>query len=393
MELILSMDINNKVINSFLCLCASAALGAGGMYLYNKKHNDTSTGSDNKLISECETILRDNDVKLPSDSELESAAIKGYLSALGDKFTKYTSPEDSEAEYVENINNYPTLITCGYKVGRNSSGELEVVDVEDGSIADKQGLAKGDIILAVDQKTVADDGVKMTAFELVGKDGTVMQLRLKRDDSEISLDFTRSVDDSIDKDDVSAELIGDVLKLNIRTITNFTKADINGTIQNFSGKYNKMIVDLRDNIGGDVESSVSVSDMFVDSGQVKCYFNNGEELLLEAGKDPDDINVRTVVLVNGMTASSAEIITAMFKQFHGDVTIVGENTYGKGIFQKDATLSNGGTLTYTAGYYTVGDWECYQDKGIAPDVEVKMDKELKNTDKDTQLKKALDILG
>ena len=63
MGLVLSMDINNKVINRFLCLCASAAVGAGGMYLYNKKHSSSSSGGgDYKLISECESVLKENGV-------------------------------------------------------------------------------------------------------------------------------------------------------------------------------------------------------------------------------------------------------------------------------------------------------------------------------------------
>ena len=69
------------------------------------------------------------------------------------------------------------------------------------------------------------------------------------------------------------------------------------------------------------------------------------------------------------------------------------NTFGKGIYQYDETLSNGGVLHYTAGYYTVGDWECYQGTGIAPDIEVPMDSSLIGTDDDVQLKKCLDLLG
>ncbi len=387
------MDINNKVINSFLCLCASAALGAGGMYLYNKKHKEPCENSYFKLISECEEKLKANNVTLPDGVDVEAAALKGYLAAYGDKYTEYFSPEDREAEYVQNINNFPAVMTCGYKVGRNDVGNLEVVEVQSGSIAEKQGIVQGDIILSVDRKSVEEDGIKMTAYELVGKDGTVMTLSLIRDGKEITLDFERHVDESIDNDEVSTKLIDDVLKLNIRTINNFTQANVNGNLENYKGKYKKVILDLRDNVGGDIEGAVSVADMFISEGNVKCFPNNGEEIILEVGSEPCDINVPTVVLVNDMTASSAEIITALLKQFGDEVTIVGVNTYGKGVFQKSETLSNGGTLNYTAGYYTVGDWECYQDKGIAPDIEIKMDKELKDTDKDIQLKKALEILG
>lgn len=393
MELDLSMDINNKVTNSFLCLCASAAIGAGGMYLYNKKHSDKCGDKDFKLISECENILENNGIELPENADAESAALKGYLSVYNDKYTDYFSPSDAEAEYVENMNKFPCLITCGYKVVRNGGGELEVSEITPGSVAEKQGLQVGDIILEVDEKSVEADGIKTTSFELLGKDGTVMHLKLRRDDQDMSLDFTRALDDTIDTSEVSARIIGDVLKLNIRSFSNYSAANVNGVIEQYKDQYKKLVVDLRDNIGGSAQGAVDVSDMFISSGSVTFYPKSGDSYTNEAGDQPTDIKVKTVVLVNDMTASAAEITTALLKQYGTDVTIVGVNTYGKGVYQNSETLSNGGTLNYTAGYYTVGDWECYQDKGISPDIEVKMDKELKDTDKDIQLKKALDILG
>lgn len=388
------MDINNKVINRFLCLCASAAVGAGSMYLYNKKHSDSSrSGGDYKLISECESVLKENGVELPENADAESAALKGYLSAYKDQYLNYTSPVDAEAEYVDNINKFACLITCGYKVARNDSGELEVKEVEDGSVAEKQGLQVGDIILAVDEKSVESNGIKNTSFELLGKDGTVMHLKLKRGGEETSLDFTRALDDTIDTDEVSAELKGDVLKMNIRSISNFSSANVNGYIDNYRDNFKSMIVDLRNNIGGSMDGAISIADLFVGEGFATRFYNDGHEEKIVTSAEGTDISVPTVVLVNDTTASAAEVLTAMLKQYSSEVTIVGEKTYGKGVFQEVAQLSNSGTLTYTAGRYTVGDWDSYDGKGISPDVEVKMDKELKNTDKDIQLKKALDILG
>lgn len=393
MELDLSMDINNKVINSFLCLSASAAIGAGGMYLYNKKHTDKSNNSDYDLISECENILNNNGIELPENSDAESAALKGYLTVYNDEYMVYSSPADAELEYIENINKFPCLITCGYKVTRNKDNELEVKEVESGSVAEKQGLQVGDIILAVDEKSIEADGIKATSFELLGKDGTVMHLKLRREGEELSLDFTRVLDDTIDNEGVSGRLIGDVLKLNIRSFSNFTSANVNGVIDQYKDQYKKLVIDLRDNIGGSAQGAFDVADMFISSGNVTFYPESAESYTNEASDQPTDIKVKTVVLVNDMTASASEIATGLLKQYGDDVTVVGVNTYGKGVYQNTETLSNGGTLNYTAGYYTVGDWECYQDKGIAPDIEVKMDKELKDTDKDIQLKKALEILG
>ena len=81
------------------------------------------------------------------------------------------------------------------------------------------------------------------------------------------------------------------------------------------------------------------------------------------------------------------------KQFYHDTIIVGTTTFGKGIFQYVEEFENGGRLKYTAGYFTVGDWECWQGKGISPDVEVGMDRSLIGTDDDIQLQTAIKLLS
>ena len=96
-------------------------------------------------------------------------------------------------------------------------------------------------------------------------------------------------------------------------------------------------------------------------------------------------------MINDGTASASEIFTAVLKK-NADATLVGTNTYGKGVFQREMLLSNGGHLHFTAGTFEVEGWDNWDGVGIAPDVEVPMDKELIGTDNDIQLKKAIALL-
>ena len=98
-----------------------------------------------------------------------------------------------------------------------------------------------------------------------------------------------------------------------------------------------------------------------------------------------------VLLTNEKTASAAEIFTALLKQYD-DATIVGTNTFGKGIFQNVATFHRN-VIHYTDGYFKVGDWDCWQGVGIAPDIDVEMDSALIGTSEDVQLQKALELLS
>ncbi|MBR4627677.1 MAG: PDZ domain-containing protein [Ruminococcus sp.] len=385
------MELTTKIINSFICLSASAAIGAGGMYLYHK--DKINSAGESKLIKECEELLERNGMEFPAGVSKDEASLKGFLAAYNDPYTIYVPAKTDVEQYLNSVNSVSCLVTCGYKVGLGNDGTLTVTNVTAGSIAEQQGLKVGDVILQVDDITVAGDGIEKTALELSGKDGTVMHLVLLCDGARTELDFKRSNDENLGEKPVNAKLIDKVLYLQFPLFDNYTPAYLGGVLNEYEGKYDKLIFDLRDNPGGYTDGAVGCADFFIGNGFVTDYYNYGEVQNHTTVASDNDIKLPTVVLINDKTMSSGEIFTALMKQYGENVTLVGMNTFGKGIFQREAELSNGGTLHYTAGYYTVGNWECYQGKGIAPDVELDMDRSLIGTDGDIQLQKALKLLA
>jgi len=385
------MELTTKIINGFLCLSASAAIGAGCMYLYHK--DKIKSAGEYKLVAECEGILSENGTEFPDDMTKEEAALKGFLAAYNDPYTYYIPAKTDVEQYLNSVNSVSCLVTCGYRIGLNEKGELSVMSVAAGSVAEKQGLMVDDVILQVDDISVANDGIEKTAFELSGKDGTVMHIILVRNGSKLELDFTRANDLDRGEMPVNPKLIDDILFLRIPAFDNSTPAYLTGILSEYEGRYKKILFDVRDNPGGYSAGAVGCADFFVGNATVTSYYNNGKVENDDLLASDSDIKVPTVVLINERTASCGETFTALMKQYGDDVTLVGENTFGKGIFQREVELSNGGTLHYTAGYYTVGSWECYQGKGIAPDVEIEMDRSLIGTDDDIQLEKALKLLG
>lgn len=175
----------------------------------------------------------------------------------------------------------------------------------------------------------------------------------------------------------------------IQGFTKFFKDNENPEIDGY-------IIDLRNNIGGHTDYCLSILGYFLDQPLTvgKYHYYNGEEEELKISGTKKTNDEKVIILINEKTASSAEIFTSAMKQFYnGDVTTIGTATKGKGTFQKIQYLSDDEFVKYTAGYYTVGNWDCYDGIGISPDIELSMDydSDIICTNDDIQLQKALEL--
>ena len=156
------------------------------------------------------------------------------------------------------------------------------------------------------------------------------------------------------------------------------------------------IIDLRENIGGMTDYGINSLGYFlppVDNLMTYNYYD-GTAKTRGISRNSKKTSADVVILVNEKTASAAEIFTSAMKQFYdGNVTIIGTQTRGKGSFQEFVYLSDNEQFKYTAGKYTVGNWQCYDGVGISPDIEISMDyqPEIICTDDDIQFQSALDL--
>lgn len=156
-----------------------------------------------------------------------------------------------------------------------------------------------------------------------------------------------------------------------------------------------LIIDLRNNGGGNTEDCTNILGRFISARTIgRQYYSDGKTEDLATPELNYIYTKNVVILVNGNTASASEIFTASMMQFYENgVTVIGTKTYGKGTFQLNQYLSEDEQVKYTAGYYTVGDWDCYDGIGITPDIELSMeyDPDIICTDDDIQLQAALDL--
>ena len=311
----------------------------------------------------------------------------GMVEALGDVYTVYMNAEESSEFYDDLHGNVGSGI--GVELGVRD-GYVRVLRTLPDNPAREAGILAGDILYKVNGEEVWQLSTSEVATRLRGDEGTSATVAVVRDGKELSFDLKRETINNV------SEYVDYDGKTAIITITRFdddTGKKVQEEVKNFADKgIEKVILDLRSNGGGYVSAAQDLLSLWLDGkkmyiqkslhyGNVTTSTASGKALL----KD-----MKTIVLVNGTTASASEIVAGALQDY-GKATVVGEKTYGKGVVQNLVELSDGATLKVTvAEWYTPND-RSINKEGITPDVEVEMSYEDINAMRDPQMKKAKEL--
>jgi carboxyl-terminal processing protease len=243
---------------------------------------------------------------------------------------------------------------------------LRIESVQGGSPADLAGMRSGDVLTAVGGLPVTGRTVADVVAALRGRPGTAVTVEVDRDGRHITDVLSRS---RISDDDVSANRIGPgVERLRIVAFTSGVGRWVRARVREAAHQHLRGIVlDLRDNPGGLLTEAVETASAFLASGPVVSY--------VQRGSSPDVLNalgggntaIPLVVLVDGGTASAAEIVAGAL-QDRGRAVIVGSQTFGKGSVQAPNQLSDGSDIELTVGHYLTPDGRSLDGVGISPDV-------------------------
>lgn len=324
------------------------------------------------------------------DSDLFYGAMQGLAAGVGDPYTVYFPPKAAE-EFNKSLDGEFSGI--GAEIGVKNN-ELVVIAPLPGTPAEKAGLVPGDKIYAIDKVVSINMEANAAVQKIRGIAGTPVVLTVMRTGFTKTKDFTiirqkiniPSVTFSIKNKNVAYLRI---MQFNQNTVPDFDKY----VKQIKDKKITKLIVDLRNNPGGYLESAVSLGSEWVTEGKIvsEKYSNGDINDHFTSGNHPLQ-NVKTVVLVNGGSASASEILAGAL-QDHKKATIIGEKTFGKGSVQEYENLSDGSSLKITVAlWYTPND-KNINEQGIKPDVEVKEDWSKEKVGEDIMIKKALTILN
>jgi carboxyl-terminal processing protease len=350
-------------------------------------------GSDDDSAEEqARKVIEANYFEPVEAEELEGASIRGMVSELrqryDDRFSHYFSPEQLDEFEAATSGKFSGV---GLTVSGVDRG-LRIATVLPDTPAQRAGLEEGDVIVAVDGKSIAGEPVEVARSRILGPPGTEVELRIdplsgETRDTEVERAEVRvpAVNARVVKADGTS-----VAYVQLRTFSSGAHGELRETVERLYRRGAEgLVLDLRGNGGGLLNEAVLTSSIFVEDGTVVSTKSRSQgERDYEASGEALDPRP-TVVLTDRNTASAAEILASALSDYDL-ATLVGTRTFGKGTFQEVIHLPAGGALDLTVGQYLTADGVSLANKGITPDVRASDDPDTK---RDEAVQEGLSVLG
>lgn len=351
----------------------------------------TSAKLDYSELDEVYNALRQSYDGELTDQQIMDGLKHGLAQSTGDPYTEFMTSKEAE-DFSGNLQG--TISGIGAKLELDAEKNVVIAAPLAGSPAEAAGLRAKDIVLAVDGKPAYGLSVNEAVKKIRGEKGSEVKLTIVRGQTE-RFDLT-IVRDTIKIPSVVTKKLGDnqigyiqVSQFSDDTDELVQKAAI--TLKEEGVK--KIILDLRDNPGGEVSTAVNLSSLWLSQGDEIVQQRRGKTVV--DTQNATGINtlkgMPTVVLVNAGAASASEI-TALALRDHGAATVMGEQSYGKGVVQQLMPFQDGSSLKVTVAKWYSPKGTNVDKKGIKPDIEVKMTEDAYKNGTDLQLDAATDYL-
>ena len=385
-----SYSSKSLIIIFVLALSLGIILG----FILFKSDKNKNYKNDMNLVYD---TLKNSYIDKIDDKKINEAAIKGMVEYINknhkDKYTNYFDEEDKN-EFNEAL--MGQFYGTGTEIYKYKDEPVTILRVFENSPAEKAGLKPGDQYLKIDGKDVSKKSTDELSRLLKGKVQKKYELVVKRKKKELKFNITTDI---VDIPSVESKVIKkEKTKIGYIYIGIFaanTDEQFNKKLKELEKEnISKLIIDLRNNSGGDLDTVLKIASNFMNKDKVIVKIVNKDKKTNKYSLKDDDKKNDIVVLVNNKSASASEVLASALKDNSG-AELVGETTYGKGSVQKVKMLSSGAMLKYT-----VETWETSKDvqinnKGIKPTIEVKLGndyyKSYEEKD-DNQLQKAIEIL-
>jgi carboxyl-terminal processing protease len=335
------------------------------------------------VVSEAAERLRGSAATDVSRHELDEAAIRGMLSALGDRYAAYYDTSDY-AQFQRLLDGRYSGV--GLWLGRVPAGQVEVTSVLPDSPAAAAGLRVGDTIVDVAGDSVDDVPVGEIVRRMHGDVGTVVAITVRRATGIQTLRLRRV--DLVSSDVTTDVVSGNVGRIRVAAFTRGTGKEVRDAFARLRAKHvNGVVLDLRGNPGGLLDEGVQVASAFLDKGLVVSYRGRGVEEKTYDVIGRGETTTPLAVLVDAGTASAAEVVAGAL-QDHNRALVVGGRTYGKGSVQQPLVLSDGSALEVTVARYFTPSGRSVEQVGITPDVDLPV-----GYDAAAALRRAVEVLS
>lgn len=394
----MNKKISLGVVVFFMCIVVATTFSMTYVYSMKKFNSmllDTQqTEQMYKKINEINGLVRTKFNGTIDEQALMDSLCRGYLAGLSDKYAVYYSQNEYE-KLVEK--NSGTIVGIGVAIAEDKgTGYAKVIKVYPGSPAEAGGMLSSDLIVKIDGKDVASTGYQNVNKLLQGEANTQVQLVIRREAKEMTVDIARR---QVVIPSVEYQMIGDNGYIKITEFNENTPELFSKALEDVLSKDAKgLIFDVRSNSGGLLDSVAKILDRLVPSGVIVSaeYKDGTTEVLYRS--DGKEVNLPMVVLMNSNTASAAELFAQTLKDY-GKATLMGEQTYGKGVMQTYYKLVDGSGIQVTTAKFNPPKSPNFDGVGIKPDVSVTLSAGMEavlyqvDTVNDTQLKRGIDTLN
>lgn len=349
--------------------------------------SDAVTDSDG-IGSEVEGKLNAIDSVLESfyfgdvdDETAKDNIYKAYLSSYGDKYTMYYTADEYKA-LKESTNG--KFYGIGAVCQLSAEGGVLLVDVYDNGAGYQAGLRSGDRVVNVDGRDITDMELSSAVALIKGDKGTSVTLEVIRGTERLTFSAVR---DAVEAKTVSYTLLdNNIGYLSISQFEEVTTKQFKAAVEDLQSQGMKgLVIDIRNNPGGLLDTVVGMLKYMLPDGLIVYTEDKQGNRKEYKGQDNDEFNLPLAVIVNGNSASASEIFAGAIQDY-GKGTIIGTQTYGKGIVQTVKPLTDGSAIKFTIAKYFTPKGQDIHGKGVTPDMVVEYDTD---ADVDTQLDAAI----
>lgn len=321
--------------------------------------------------------------------DLVEGIYAGYTASLGDPYTVYYD-EESTREFMKSISG--EFGGIGATVSKKADeDEILISEVYEESPAEQAGLKAGDVLIQADGHAVSGQDLDTVVSWISGEPGTDVELRISRAGEEMDVTVTRDV---IETKTVEYEMKEDSIGyIRVEEFDKVTYDQFKAALDDLEGQgMNSLIIDLRGNPGGQLTTVTDMLKLFLPEGVIvstKDKYGNTDEITCDGDHE---FKKPLAVLVDGRSASASEIFSAAIQDY-GVGTIVGTQTYGKGVVQQTLDLGDGTCMKITISEYYTPSGRSINGTGVTPDVEVEYEYDENDPEKDDQLEKVIEVVN
>ncbi len=384
-----------NTLKTVALVLALALVFVGGYVLgsYKKDTGSALSADFLKRYNEISEYLKKYYYEGTNQQEFENGMLHGLASSLGDPYTRYLNEEELAEANAQDAESY---VGIGVVISVDDNKMPKVARIYKNSPAQKAGLLENDVFTAIDGVAVEPNTeLSKISGKLRGTSGTEVEVTVDRSGKSLTMKIVRA---AVAIEYVSTRMLsGNIGYLSLSEFSQHSYSEVQAGVEALQAQgMKKLVIDLRSNPGGYVDSAVKIADIFLDQGIV-TYTVDVQGNRHDYSSDKEKLSIPLVILVNGYSASASEIVVGALHD-RGVATIVGTKTYGKGIIQMPFPLSTGGQLNVTIARYFTPNGVCIHGIGITPDHVVELPADVLNgtvklTDKtDSQLQKAVELL-